>query len=347
MYAAQPTDRARSNDGVAPRAAPAQHPRSRRSALALLGLAAAWPAGLRAQSADKPWRIGFLLAGGWPRPGAFSTVDAVLTGLRERGHVRLEWQALSAEGQAERLPALAQQLLQWQPDLIVTGLTPAAVAAQRATRSLPIVMAGAGDPVATGLVQSLSRPGGNVSGVAAQGPELAAKSIELMADLRPGLRRLGALVHATDPFTPALLQVLEPASVQLGLQLQIERVREAAQYGAAFAAWTRQRVEAVSVQPSLPLQPAIDLAWQQGLLSCSFVRGFVEQGGLLAYAPDLRETARLVAGMADRVLRGASPAELPVQQSSRFDLLINLLTAAALQLKVPASVLARATEVFE
>jgi putative tryptophan/tyrosine transport system substrate-binding protein len=320
---------------------------ARRAVLALLAAALCAPTAARAQDGNKPWRIAFLAAGSPPRPGQVSTFDVITAGLRERGFSALQTQAWFAEGRTEALPALAQQALAWQPDVIVTNLTPATLAAHRATRNIPIVMAGSGDPVATGLVQSLSRPGGNVTGVAALGPELAAKSIELMAELRPGLRRLGALVHATDPFTPALLQALQPAAMQLGLQLQIERVREPAQYAAAFAAWARQRAEAVFVQPSLAQRPAIELALQQGLPSCSFVRGFVEQGGLLAYAADQRETARLAADMADRILRGASPAQLPVQQSSRFDLLINLRTAAALQLKLPAGVLARATEVFE
>jgi putative tryptophan/tyrosine transport system substrate-binding protein len=318
----------------------------RATVVGLLG-AAAWPAGLHAQGKLPPRRIGFLAAGTRPRPGGFSTADSVLAGLRERGHAQLQWEALYAEGQSERLSALAQQLLQWQPDLIVTSLTPAAVAAQRATRSIPIVMAGAGEPAATGLVQSLARPGGNITGVAAQGPQLAAKSVELMAEVLPGLRRMGLLLHATDPFTPALVQALEPAGVQLGLRLQIERVTGPAEYGAAFAAWTGQRVQAVFVQPTLPPRPAIELALQHRLPSCSFVRSFAEQGGLLAYAPDLRETARLAADIADRILRGASPAQLPVQQNTRFDLSLNRRTAAALKLELPAGVLTRATEVIE
>lgn len=136
----------------------------------------------------------------------------------------------------ERLPALALQLLQWQPDLIVTQLTPAAVAAARATRSLPIVMAASGDPVAAGVVHSPARPGGNVTGVAALAPELAAKSVELLRELQPALQRLGVLAHATDPFTPVMLQALAQAAEQLRLQLQVERVHEPAQYEALKAA---------------------------------------------------------------------------------------------------------------
>lgn len=320
---------------------------ARRAVLALLGSAAAWPAGLLAQNAGKTWRIAFLAVGSAPRPAAFSTIDAVLAGLRERGHDNIVHQSWFAGGQMERLPALAQQLLQWQPDLIVTVLTPAAVAAARATRSVPIVMAGSGDPVAAGVVQSLARPGGNVTGVSALGPELAAKSMELMRELQPRLRRMGVLAHAADPFTPAMMQAVEQAAGQLGLQLHVERVREPAQYEAVFQGWQRHRVEAMFLQPSLAQRPAIDLALRFGLPSVSFTRGFAENGGLVAYAPDSRETARLAADQADRILRGTPPAQLPVQQNARFDLLINLRTAAALRLALPQAVLARATELIE
>ena len=165
--------------------------------------------------------------------------------------------------------------------------------------------------------------------------------------MRPGLRRVGVLANASDSFTPALLTSLARAEAQLKLELHIERVREPDQYGAAFGAWERQRVEAVFVQPSLPLRPAIELAQQHGLPSCSFVRVFVELGGLLAYANDVAEVARLATDMAERILRGASPAQLPVQQNTRFALLINLRTAKALGLSVPAHLLARADEVIE
>jgi putative ABC transport system substrate-binding protein len=319
----------------------------RRAALALLGSAVAWPAWAQAQGSSRPWRIASLAAGGAPRPGQFATFDAVVSGLRERGFNALQTLAWYGEGRAESLPALAQQVLAWRPDVIVTSLTPAALAAQRATRSIPIVMAGSGDPVATGLVQSLARPGGNVTGVAALGPELAAKSVELLRELRPGLRRLGVLAHGTDSFTPAMLAAVTPAAASLGIELQVERVTAPGEYAAAFERWRRQRADAVFVQPSLPGAPAAALALQHGLPSASFVPGFVQQGGLLAYANDLAEIARLVVDTLDRILRGASPALLPVQQNTRFDLLINLRTARALGIAVPPPLLLRATEVVE
>jgi putative ABC transport system substrate-binding protein len=315
--------------------------------LAGLGLAAGWPAGLWAQALDKPWRIAFLAAGAMPRSGQSSSFDAIKAGLVERGYTALQARAWFADGRVDALPALAQQMLAWQPDLIVTNLTPATLAAQRATQTIPIVMAGSGDPVATGLVKSLARPGGNVTGVAALGPELAAKSIELLRELRPGLRRLGVLAHATDSFTPAMLQALAQATAVLGLDLHVEGVSEPGQYAAVFDGWRRQRVEAVFVQPSLPGKPAADLALQHALPSCSFVRIFVEQGGLLGYANDVAEIARLVVDTVDRILRGASPATLPVQQNTRFDLLLNQRTARAIGITLPATLLQRATEVIE
>jgi putative ABC transport system substrate-binding protein len=315
--------------------------------LALLGLAAAWPSIPRAQNSAKHWRIAFLTAASAPRPGRFSAFAAIEEGLRARGHTDLQAQALFADGQADRLPALAQQVLQWHPDLIATNLTPAVVAMSRATRSVPIVMACSGNPVAAGVVRSLSQPAGNVTGVSAQGPKLAAKSIELLRELRPGLRRLGVLAHATDSFTPAMLQALAQATAVLGLDLHVERVREPGQYAAVFDGWRRQRVEAVFVQPSLPGKPAADLALQHALPSCSFVRIFVEQGGLLGYANDVAEIARLVVDTIDRILRGASPATLPVQQNTRFDLLLNQRTARAIGITLPATLLQRATEVIE
>ncbi len=318
----------------------------RRQLLAATPALLGWSA-LRAQATDRPRRIAFLAAGAAPRPGQFNTFETVTAGLRERGHVSLQTQAWFAAGRIDALPALAQQVLAWQPELIVTNLTPAALAAQRATTTLPIVMAGAGDPVAAGLVQSLSRPGGNVTGVAALGPQLAAKCLELMHELRPRPRRIGVLASASDTFTPAMLAAMAPAAEQLGMELVVERVREPTQYEAAFATWKRQRVDAVFVQPSLSTRPAVDMALQAGLPSASFVRSFVEQGGLLGYVNDLAEVARLVVDMVDRILRGTAPSQLPVQQNTRFDLLINQRTARALGLAVPGTLLLRATEVIE
>lgn len=335
--------------GIAGRAATMRLTQRRRllAALAAFTASAGMAAAGRAQDTAKAWRIGFLSTVAPPRPGAFSAADAVLAALRERGHARLQSQAWYADGQVEQLPALAQQLLQWQPDLIVTQLTPAAAAAARATRSVPIVMAGAADPVEAGLVQSLARPGGNLTGVASLGPELAAKVVELMHEMRPGLRRLAVLAQANNPSTPAQLDSIERAAARLGLQLHIERVQDAAQFEAVFRAWQAQRIDSVFIQPSVAQRPAIDLALRHGMAAASFHRGVADGGGLFAYAPNAQETARLAAAQADRILRGTPPAQLPVQQNTRFDLIVNLRTAGALGWKLPPGMLARATELLQ
>lgn len=316
---------------------------SRRSVAAGLASAAF---GARAQP-SRPPRLAFLFTGEAPQAGERSYFEAVPRQLRALGHPQIEAAAWYAGGQVERLPVLVQQMLQWQPDLIFATFTPAAVAAQRATRTIPIVMLGVGDPLGAGLVQSLARPGGNVTGVSSQGTELAVKSIEALRELRPGLRRLGALVNDRDPFTPALLRGVDAAVAQLRIQLHVERLHDAGRFAATFQAWLRGGVEAVFVQPSLPQQPAIDLAQQHRLPSSSMARSFVAQGGLLAYTVAPGEVERLGAELADRILRGASPATLPVQQNMRFALLLNLRTATALRISVPAGLRLRADEVFE
>lgn len=303
----------------------------------------------RGQPAGRPRRIGFLHTGRMPLPGAFATVDALVAHMRERGFEPdrdLVFLSLYAEDRLDDLPGLAARLLAWQPDIIVTLLSPAAHAAKRATDSVPIVMLGAGDPVASGLVRSLARPGGNLTGVAAQGPELAGKSIEHLRELRPSARRVAALLHDSDPFTPSLLKGLAGAADTLSLELDVRRVVDAGQYEEVFEAWRRRAVDGVFVQPSLRLRPAIDLAQRHRLPSCSFVRGFVEQGGLLAYATSLPAVAQLGAGFVEQILRGARPADLPVQQAGVFDLLLNRRSAAALGIVLPKAMLLRATEVL-
>ena len=321
----------------------------RASLIALAAAAAALPHALRAQTRAKPWRIGLLSTGAAPKPGQTSAAQAIAGELRALGQVpgqHFEFIERYADNDAQRLPALADELLRAKVDLIVTLLTPAALAAQRATRSIPIVMAAAGDPVGSGLIASLARPGGNITGLAALGPELAGKCLDLLRELRPAIRRVALLLNASDSFTPTLLRGVSEASAALGLELRPTQVKGPNDYAAAFAAWSAQRVDAVFVQPSLTFAPALELALQQRLPSVSFVRGFAEAGGLLAYSPNLTERNRKAASYIDKIMRGAQPADLPVQQPSVFDLLVNAKTAAALGIKVPAALLARADEVI-
>ena len=321
----------------------------RASLIALAAAAAALPHALRAQTRAKLWRIGLLSTGAAPKPGQTSAAHAMAVELRALGHLpgqHFEFVERYADNDAQRLPALADELLRAKVDLIVTMLTPAALAAQRATRSIPIVMAAAGDPVGSGLITSLARPGGNITGLAALGPELAGKCLDLLRELRPTTKRVALLLNASDSFTPTLLRGLSEAGATLGLELRSAQVQGPGDYAAAFAAWGAQRVDAVFVQPTLAFAPALALALQQRLPSVSLVRGFVEAGGLLAYSPNFTERNRQAARYIDKIMRGAQPADLPVQQPTVFDLLVNAKTAAALGIKVPAALLARADEVI-
>ena len=253
----------------------------------------------------------------------------------------------SADDALDRLEPLAAELARLPVDVIVTVQSPAAHAARRATASVPIVMAGAAlDPVAAGLVQSLARPGGNVTGVVGLGANLAAKALELVRELRSATRRIGVLANVADPFTPALLEMLQQAARTFEIELRIAQVRAADLYAPAFADWSAARVDAVFVQPSLVLDKAIALASQHRLVSFSFVRVFATTGGLLSYSVDGREAAQRTASFVDRILKGADPGQLPVEQPTSFELVINRRTAKAIGVTIPSSLLLRGTEVI-
>jgi putative ABC transport system substrate-binding protein len=253
----------------------------------------------------------------------------------------------SADDALDRLEPLAAELARVPVDVIVTIQTPAAHAARRATASVPIVMAGAAlDPVGAGLVQSLARPGGNVTGVVGLGTNLAAKTLEFVRELRAPTRRIGVLANVVDPFTPALLEMLQQAARALEIELHIAQVRAADSYAPAFAAWSAARVDAVFVQPSLAFDKAIALAAQHRLVSFSFIRAFATTGGVLSYSADGREAAQRTASFVDRILKGASPAQLPIEQPTSFELVINRGAAKALGVTIPNSLLLRATDII-
>lgn len=318
---------------------------NRRRILSMIGLAA--PAALHPTWAQpkRVARIG-ILTPNLRQPRVADVIQALGELGYEQGR-NLVVEVRSADDQLERLESLAAELARLPVDVIVTVQTPAAHAARRATASVPIVMAGAAlDPVAGGLVQSLARPGGNVTGVVGLGADLAAKTLELVRELRSPTRRIGALVNAVDPFTPALLGMLQSAARTLEIELRVAQVRAPSEYAAAFAGWAAARADAVFVQPSLVIDKAIELAALHRQPSFSFARPFAVAGGLLAYSVDFREATQRTAAFVDRILKGADPAQLPVEQPTRFELLINLRTAKALGLSVPRALLLRATEVI-
>jgi putative tryptophan/tyrosine transport system substrate-binding protein len=242
---------------------------------------------------------------------------------------------------------LAAELVRLHVDIIVTWFTPPAQAAKQATREIPIVMADAGDPVGTGLIASLSRPGGNVTGIAAITAELAGKCVELIRDMLPSARRVAALINVPDPFSKPLLEKMQRGGEATGTTIDPIRISSREEFEAAFAEMEKKRPDAIIVQPSLPGKRATELALKHRVPAVSVPRWFAEEGGLMSYSPRFPELFYQAAVYVDKILRGAKPADLPVVQPTKFELVINLKTAKSLGLTIPESFLLRADEVIE
>jgi putative ABC transport system substrate-binding protein len=232
-------------------------------------------------------------------------------------------------------------------DVIVTWFTPPAQVAKQATREIPIVMADAGDPVGTGLIASLSRPGGNVTGIAAITAELAGKCVELIRDVLPSARRVAALINVTDPFSKPFLEKIQLGGEATGTTINPIRISNREEFEAAFAEMENKRPDAIIVQPSLPGKRATELALKHRVPAVSVPRWFAEEGGLMSYSPRFPELFYQAAVYVDKILRGAKPADLPVVQPTKFELIINMKTAKSLGLTIPESFLLRADEVIE
>ena len=319
----------------------------RRNLLALLGGAAGtWPFAGAAQQPKVP-TIGVLVVGS---PGSQQFWRLFREAMRELGYVEgqsVRFEFRSDEGQASRLPELAAELVRLKVDIIVAWFTPAVRAAKQATREIPVVMARAGNPVETGLVESLARPGGNVTGIAGVGAELASKCVELIRDLMPSARRIAALVNAPDPFSKPFLEQIRLAGAATGTVIDAIMIHSAAELEAAFPALEKERPDAVIVQPSLPTKRVAELALRYRIPAVSFVRAIVDEGGLMSYGTADAMVYRRAAAFVDKILKGAKPADLPVEQPTRFELVINLKTAKAIGLTIPPALLARADEVIE
>jgi putative ABC transport system substrate-binding protein len=280
--------------------------------------------------------------------------DALAEGLRERGYeegrnLRVEWRA--ANGSRERAEAIAAELVGMKVDVIVASLTPAVQAAQKATRTIPIVMAPAGDPLKQGLVASLGRPGGNTTGVA--GVELSGKRVELLQEVIPKLKRVSLLLNRDDPsFAKVLTDGTKAVGARLGIDVDVRLVGGADEFETAFAGMAKARTGAVIVQPSL-LGPAgrvrqvAALGLRYRLPSMTQSPAFVEAGGLISYGTSFRQQYRQSAGFVARILKGESPGTMAVEQGTVFDLAINEKTAKALGLKIPPSIRLRATRIVE
>src|SRR5437763_16281145 len=271
-------------------------------------------------------------------------------GLRDLGYVEgqnIRFEFRSAEGHLERLPELAAELVRLKVDIIVTWFTPTALAARQATHEIQIVMAATGDPIGTGLIASLPRPGGNVTGIASATAELAGKSVQLIRDMLPSARRVTALANATDPFSKPFLEQIKLGGEATGTTIDTVSISNSEEFESAFAAMERDRPDAIIVQPSLPSKRAAELALQHRVPAVSVPRWFVDEGGLSSYSAIYADLFRKAAVYVDKILKGAQPADLPVEQPTRFQLVINMKTANALGITVPATLLARADEVIE
>jgi putative tryptophan/tyrosine transport system substrate-binding protein len=325
-----------------------------RRAFTLGGLALlAAPLAAGAQPAGKVPRIGFLAVGS--REGRAFLIGGFRQGLRERGYVEGQSIVIEyrfSEDRNDRLPGLAAELVALKVELILASGTPASFAARDATSTIPIVMGGiAADPVETGLVASLARPGGNITGMTMMSPQLAGKRLELLKRTVPGLVRVAVFWNPPNPAYGPILRELEAAAPTLGLMLQRLEVRVPGDLKGAFETATRQRAGAL-IAPGHPLvanRPKIvaDLALKYRLPTIMDIKEFVQVGGLLSLGLDLVDSYRRAASHVDKILKGAKPAELPMEQPTKFDLFVNLKTARALGLAIPQTVLVQATEVIE
>lgn len=307
------------------------------------GTVAAWPLAALAQQPTKVPRIGVLLISGPEPMGPFREA------LRDLGYAEgknIQFEVRSAQSQVARLPELAAELVRSQVDLIVAIQTPAVYAAKNATRDIPIVMM-AGDPIATGLISSLARPDGNLTGLSGATAELAAKSLELIPEMVPGARRVGVLGNANDPFMNPFLDDIQQAAPKVRLEVYQIIVRSSGDLDGAFAAIARSRADAIMIQGSLSDKLTVGLALKYWLPSLSTQKSAVHAGILMSYSADLTERGHELARYVDKILKGTMPADLPVQQPTRYELAINLKTAKALGLTVPPALLARADEVLE
>ena len=303
-----------------------------------------WPLAARAQQASSP-KLGVLLVENRePFWKLFSE------GLRDFGYVdgqNVHIEFRSAGGKLSLLPELASDLVRLKVDVIIASETPAVHAAKRATTEIPIVMAPSGDPVGTGLIASLSRPGGNVTGLSAATAELAGKSLELIREILPTARRVAALADPKNSFTKSFLEQINRAALVADVEIQAVMLSSPEEFETVFVGMANRDIEALIVQPTLPREPIIQLARKYRLPSVSGNRGFADAGGLMSYAGSLTDRYRNAAPYVDKILRGAKPADLPVQQPTKFELVINVKTAKALGLTIPPALLSRADHLIE
>jgi putative tryptophan/tyrosine transport system substrate-binding protein len=309
------------------------------------------PLAAYAQTATTVRRIGALSPYARPTPAEIQRIYAPLSELGWTEGKNLLIERRVANGRTELLRPFAEELVRLKVEIIVTSGTAAALAAKRATTTIPIIMYGAGDPVRAGLVASLSRPGGNITGFSIIGPEIDAKRLALLRELLPGLQRVGVLENSTNPYFRAVRKEFEQACRSLGLQPTIIEVAAAGELENAIAELARRRAQALFVQnddlfSDNPV-PLLSAALRYALPTVGTNKEMLEAGALVFYVPNRAEQDQRYAAFVDRILRGAKPADLPIEQPTKFDFVINLKTAKALGLTIPQSLLLRADEVIE
>jgi putative tryptophan/tyrosine transport system substrate-binding protein len=305
----------------------------------------------QAQQPKRVPRIGFLSA--VSRSTITARVEAFRQGLRELGYVEgknIVIELRYAEGKIDRLPALAAELVHLKADVIVSGGPAPTRAAKQATATIPIVMGFDDDPVGSGFAASLAHPGGNITGLSTLSPEISAKQLELLREIVPKLSRVGVLGDVTRPGHPQALREINVAASAFGVQVQYLEVREPKDVNTAFRAASKERADAVLVLQNAVLlnqrKPIIDLAVKNRLPAIYSTPEFVEDGGLMTYGVSLNDLFRRAAIYVDKILKGAKPADLPVQQATKFELIINLKAAKQIGLTIPPNVLARADKVI-
>ena len=315
-------------------------------------LLSAPPPGL-AQSKDKTARIGILVGGSYAQRGHLE--QALLQGLREQGYVEgrnLVIERRYAEGLRERVPEYARELASMKLDAVVTTCTPSTRAARQATASTPIVMAAVADPVGQNLIASLARPGGNITGLSSQAEDILPKMMELLSGVLPRAATVAVLAETRSDVHPRMWQRLAPIAEALKLKLVRIDVASAAELPAAFDRAVREKAGAIFVLPDEPMfltrrAAIVELAAKHRLPAFYGAREFVDEGGLMSYGENLRAAYRNAASYINNVTRGAKPGQLPVEQPTRFELVVNLRTAKALGITIPQSMLLRADEVIQ
>ena len=320
----------------------------RREFIGLVGGAVAWPLTASAQQQGKIVTIGILAIEPWPPIDTFRRALHDL-GYIEGKNVRFEYRY--AKGDNERLPELANDLVSLNVDVILTWGTDAALAAKQATTTIPIVMGTIGDPLGIGIVTNLAHPGGNVTGFSSRTAELEAKRLQLLKELVLGLSRVAILVNPTNHYMPLALQSARKGSQMLRVSLAIYEVHDTTTLDAAFVTLTKDRPDAFLVPADTFLvsqrNRITQFAIENKLPSVYSFREYIEAGGLIAYTPNYHDLFRRAAKCVDKILRGTKPGEIPIEHSTRFQLLINLKTARAIGLTGPPRLLARADELIE